>query len=76
VLEQDKVPGGLMRSIKSTANSLWMSAKELYNRIAKVTLCGARFLAAIIGIIRIVGEFFMDHRRPALPAIQGRSFSG
>jgi protoporphyrinogen oxidase len=36
VLEKDKVPGGLMRSIKHGEFILDLGRKELYNRIAKV----------------------------------------
>jgi protoporphyrinogen oxidase len=36
VLEKDKVPGGLMRSIKHGGFILDLGRKELYNRIAKV----------------------------------------
>ena len=36
VLEKDKVPGGLMRSIKHGEFIMDVGRKELYNRIAKV----------------------------------------
>jgi protoporphyrinogen oxidase len=36
VLEKDKVPGGLMRSIRHGDFIMDVGRKELYNRIAKV----------------------------------------
>jgi protoporphyrinogen oxidase len=46
VLEKDKVPGGLMRSIKYREFSIDLGRKELYNRIAKVDALWSKILGS------------------------------
>jgi protoporphyrinogen oxidase len=46
VLEKDKVPGGLMRSIKHGDFIMDVGRKELYNRIAKVDALWSEILGA------------------------------
>ena len=46
VLEKDKVPGGLMRSIKHGNFIMDLGRKELYNRIAKVDALWSEILGS------------------------------
>ena len=46
VLEKDKVPGGLMRSIKHGKFIMDVGRKELYNRIAKVDALWSEILGS------------------------------